>query len=50
MDLDDAVVFSGFRRDVERVLPRLDVFCQPSLSEGLPFALLEAAAASAPCW
>ena len=28
------------------MLPALDVFCQPSHSEGLPFALLEAAASA----
>lgn len=44
----DAVAFAGFRRDIDAVLPALDVFCLPSHSEGLPFALLEAAVAARP--
>lgn len=46
LGLSDAVAFAGFRKDVDAVLPALDVFCQPSHSEGLPFALLEAAASA----
>jgi glycosyltransferase involved in cell wall biosynthesis len=34
--------FLGFREDVYSVLKRMDVFCLPSLSEGLPNALMEA--------
>jgi glycosyltransferase involved in cell wall biosynthesis len=36
------VRFLGFREDVYSVLKRMDVFCLPSLSEGLPNALMEA--------
>ena len=35
----------GHRDDIPRLLARCDVFCQPSLWEGCPYALLEAAAA-----
>ncbi|KWT82977.1 glycosyltransferase [Candidatus Magnetominusculus xianensis] len=38
----------GFRTDVEALLPMADVFCMPSLSEGLPYALLEACAVGLP--
>jgi glycosyltransferase involved in cell wall biosynthesis len=42
--LSDRVTFTGFRDDVARLLEASDAFCLPSLSEGLPFALLEAVA------
>lgn len=44
----DAVIFAGKRDDVPSVLPRFDLFVLPSLSEGLPMALLEAQAAKVP--
>nr|WP_246551395.1 glycosyltransferase [Geobacter hydrogenophilus] len=44
----EAVVFAGKRDDVPSILPRFDLFVLPSLSEGLPMALLEAQAAKAP--
>lgn len=42
------VVFAGARADVAQLLPALDVFLLPSLTEGLSIALLEAAAAALP--
>jgi glycosyltransferase involved in cell wall biosynthesis len=42
------VVFAGAQADVARLLPALDVFVLPSLTEGLSIALLEAAAAGLP--
>ena len=48
LDLEDRVVFLGFRRDIPRLLGALDVFLLPSLREGLPLALLEAMASSKP--
>jgi glycosyltransferase involved in cell wall biosynthesis len=39
------VIFAGFRDDVARLLPALDVLVFSSVSEGLPMALLEAMAA-----
>lgn len=44
LGLADRIRFTGFRDDVGTLLSGLDVFCLPSHSEGLPFALLEACA------
>jgi glycosyltransferase involved in cell wall biosynthesis len=41
-DLEQIVHFAGFRNDVSVLLSGSDVFCLPSLSEGLPYAVLEA--------
>lgn len=45
----DRVRFLGFRADVFAVLKRMDVFCLPSFSEGLPNALMEAMATGRAC-
>jgi len=42
--IDDKVVFTGFRHDVNRLFSALDVFVLPSYTEGCPTALLEAMA------
>jgi glycosyltransferase involved in cell wall biosynthesis len=44
----EAVRFAGWREDVPRVLRALDIYVQPSLTEGLPLAVVEAAAAELP--
>ena len=36
------VHFAGFRNDIDKLLIESDIFCMPSLSEGMPYALLEA--------
>jgi glycosyltransferase involved in cell wall biosynthesis len=38
----EAVVFAGFRDDLDRLLPALDVFCLSSRMEGLGTSLLDA--------
>ncbi|MBM3269292.1 MAG: glycosyltransferase [Candidatus Sericytochromatia bacterium] len=48
LGLDGAVRFLGRRDDVSRLLAAADVFCLPSLSEGLPLAIAEAMAAGLP--
>lgn len=48
-DLFDTIQFLGERRDVPALLDAADAFVFPSLSEGLPLALLEAMAMGKPC-
>lgn len=47
-DLTDRFVLAGFRGDLERILPWLDLAVLPSFTEGLPVAVLEAFAAGVP--
>jgi glycosyltransferase involved in cell wall biosynthesis len=42
LDLEDMVVWSGFRQDIPNVLHTIDIYALPSLWEGLPIGLLEA--------
>jgi glycosyltransferase involved in cell wall biosynthesis len=42
--IEERVHFLGFQSDVRRVLAALDVFCLPSLKEGLPISIMEAQA------
>lgn len=42
--LQDCIYFTDFRTDIPQVLQAMDVFCLPSLWEGLSIALLEAMA------
>lgn len=44
LDLGHSVCFLGARSDVPRLLAAADIFCLPSLDEGLPLAILEAMA------
>jgi glycosyltransferase involved in cell wall biosynthesis len=44
----DSVLFTGFRADVPRVLDAIDVVALPSLHEGMPLTVIEAAAAGRP--
>jgi len=48
LGIRDRVVFLGARHDVADLLPRLDVFALTSISEGLPFSILEAMACACP--
>ena len=46
--LSDVVFFAGFRSDAAATVVECDLFCLPSHSEGMPFALLEAALLGVP--
>ena len=46
--MGDRLHLLGLRDDVPRILAAADVFAQPSLSEGLPLAVLEAMASGTP--
>lgn len=48
LGISSSVVFCGYRRDIDRIYPALDIFVLPSLTEGLPIALLEAMACTRP--
>ena len=47
-NLNDRVYLTGYRDDVPSLLSACDIFCLPSFSEGLPYALLEACAYKLP--
>lgn len=48
LGLQDRVHFLGHRDDLPKILPAFDVFCLPSLAEGLPRSVLEAQSCDVP--
>jgi glycosyltransferase involved in cell wall biosynthesis len=48
LGLANRVILTGYREDIASILKSFDVFCLPSLSEGLPVSVLEAMAAGVP--
>lgn len=48
MGLVEACIFAGFRNDLERILPCLDVVFHPARMEGLGVSLLQASASGVP--
>lgn len=48
LGVEDRVVFAGYRDDVPALLAGCDVFCLPSVAEGLPLVILEAMAQGKP--
>lgn len=46
--VENRLHFLGHRDDLEKILPAFNVFCLPSLSEGLPRVVMEAQAADIP--
>lgn len=48
MNLENQVIFCGFRRDINEILRAADVFLFPSFQEGLPVSVMEAMAAGLP--
>lgn len=49
LEVGDAVLFLGWREDVEEYLQAMDIFCLPSRFEGFAFSLVEAQAAGLRC-
>ena len=49
LKVGDAVLFLGWREDVEEYLQVMDIFCLPSRFEGFAFSLVEAQAAGLRC-
>lgn len=49
LGLENYVIFTGLRSDVNELLQAMDVFLFPSLYEGLPVSIIEAQAAGLPC-
>ena len=49
MGIQNQVVFTGVRADVNRLMQAMDVFVFPSLYEGLPVTMVEAQASGLPC-
>ena len=48
LEVSDIVHFTGFRKDSEALMKNFDIFCLPSLSEGLSSAIMSAMACSLP--
>ena len=48
INIEDQVIFAGFRNDIPQVLPEFDVFMLSSDTEGLPLSIMEAFAAKVP--
>lgn len=49
LGLGDRVIFTGPRRDVDKLYSAMDVFCLPSHYEGMPLVAWEAQANGLPC-
>ncbi|MBN2711350.1 MAG: glycosyltransferase family 4 protein, partial [Planctomycetes bacterium] len=45
---DGRIIFTGYRSDAHEIMAAMDVFCLPSLHEGLPLVVLEAMACGLP--
>lgn len=45
LGISQAVIWTGFRQDVPRLLAAMDIYVQPSVNEGLSLSILEAMAA-----
>jgi len=48
LKLEDKVIFTGWRDDVEEIISLIDIYVQPSINEGLGMTLLQAQALGKP--
>ncbi|GHT58046.1 LPS glycosyltransferase [Bacteroidia bacterium] len=48
LNIDDSILWLGLRDNVPEFLSAFDIYCQPSRSEGLPMAIIEAFYAGLP--
>ena len=48
LDLQDKVIFTGYRKNIEELMALMDIFVLTSLREGLPRVLVQAAAVGIP--
>jgi glycosyltransferase involved in cell wall biosynthesis len=48
LNLEDKIIFTGYREDVEELMALMDIFVLTSLREGLPRVLVQAAAIGMP--
>lgn len=48
MELEDKIIFTGYRKDIEELMAIMDIFVLSSLREGLPRVLVQAAAVGVP--
>lgn len=49
MGLASCIRLLGMRQDIPELMNMIDIYCLPSIFEGLPFSLIEAMAAGLPC-
>lgn len=49
LGIQDKVIFTGVRSDVEKLMQAMDIFVFPSVYEGLPVTMVEAQEAGLPC-
>lgn len=47
--LENSVILTGLRRDVDQLLQAMDIFLFPSIYEGMPLSVIEAQASGLPC-
>lgn len=50
LDLNDKVIFAGYKSNVNEFMQGMDIFLMPSLYEGLGIVLIEAQASGIPCF
>lgn len=48
LNIENKIIFTGYRSDIKELLKASDIFCFPSKQEGLPVALMEAMASGLP--